>query len=159
MTSKRHVYALFNNPDEALKAYNEIQERGCKGEHCSVLVHRDLIDEEELPMAETAAREGAGKGAVLAATTGAVVGGLLLLPGGILGLGPLAAIALGAGTGAMYGSLLGAISGASEPEKPLREFEAELAAGKVLVAVETDDAALSDMCSTVFAAHSGTERS
>lgn len=152
---KRHVYALFDDPTRATAALTEVQRRGCRGEHCSVLMQRDLLDEELLTMSETAAKEGAVKGAVLAGATGAVVAGLIAIPGGLLGLGPIAALMFGAGWGAAYGGLLGSLAGASDPDKTLRGIEKEVNAGKVLIAVETDDDALVTTCSEVFASHGG----
>jgi hypothetical protein len=152
---KRHVYALFANRDQAFAAYDELQRRGSPTEHCSVVLHRNLLDEEELTMSETAAREGAKKGAVIAGVAGAIIAGLIAVPGGLVAIGPLAAAALGGGIGAAWGGLLGSISGASAPEKALREIEKALHEGKVLVAVETDDPALAQACSEVLAAHGG----
>ncbi|NJK32871.1 MAG: hypothetical protein HC927_10940 [Deltaproteobacteria bacterium] len=151
----RHVYALFDSRTAATRAYEEVQQRGCGGEHCSVLMQRDLLDEEELTLSETAAREGAGKGAVIAGATCAVIAGLIALPGGLLGIGPLAATLFGGAWGATFGGLLGSISGASDPDKTLRKIEAEVNAGKVLLAVETDDPELERVCQEVFASQGG----
>lgn len=152
---KRHVYALFENRDQAFAAYEELQRRGSPTERCSVVLHRNLLDEEELTMSETAVREGAKKGTVIAGVAGALIAGLIAIPGGLVALGPLAAAAMGGAIGAAWGSLLGAISGASAPEKALREIEKALHEGKVLVAVETDDPTLEQACSDVLAAHGG----
>jgi hypothetical protein len=151
----RHVYALFERHEDAVAAYREVQDRGCRGEQCSVLLHEGSLDVDDLPMGETAAREGAAKGAILAGASGAVLLALIALPGGLLGVGPLAAALLGGGTGALYGGLLGALSGASDPDKTLRRIEQDVRSGKVLVGVETDDPALASTCGDVFVSHHG----
>ena len=91
----------------------------------------------------------------MAGAAGAVVAGLVALPGGLLGFGPLVAVIVGAVWGGAFGGLLGGISGASDPDKALRTIEAQVNSGKVLVAVETDDEALADACDTVFRSHGG----
>ena len=154
-SNKRHVYALFEDRAAATAALAEVQQRGCSGEHCSVLMQRDLLDEEELTISETAAKEGAKKGAILAGTAGALVAGLVALPGGFLGFGPLAAAVFGAAWGATFGGLLGSISGASDPDKALRKIEREVNAGKILIAVETDDEEMEESCRKVFDKHGG----
>lgn len=158
MSSVRHVYALFDDSEEAAAAYREVQERGCRAERCSLLMQRDHLDEEELFLGETAAREGAKKGAFVLGATGAVLGGIagiVGIPAGLIGFGPLVGVLFGAGTGSAYGALLGAIAGAAEPAKQLRNIEGEVKAGKTLVAIETDDPEIEQTCAEVFAAHGG----
>lgn len=155
MSDKRHVYALFEGRERATAAYKELQDIGCKAEACSVLMFKDLLDEEQLTMSETAAREGAAKGAVIAGVGGALIAGLAALPGGFLGIGPLAAALFGGGAGAAFGGLSGVISGASDPEAQLREIEEQVRKGKVLVAVETEDAALEKQAGEILARHGG----
>ncbi|HLT36131.1 MAG TPA: hypothetical protein VK034_07590 [Enhygromyxa sp.] len=151
----RHVYALFPSREQATAAYEEVQRRGCQSEHCSVLMQRDVLADEELALSETAAREGAKKGALIAGAAGAVVAGLVAIPGGLLGLGPLVAAMFGAAWGAAFGGLLGSIAGSSDPDKALRKIEEQVRAGKTLIAVETDDPAMEEICADVFAAHGG----
>lgn len=79
----RHVYALFGDRDAAVAAYDEVQRRGCRPEHCSVLMQRGLLDEELLTLSETAATEGAKKGTIVAGAAGAIVAGLAAIPGGV----------------------------------------------------------------------------
>ncbi|PRP93180.1 hypothetical protein ENSA5_44470 [Enhygromyxa salina] len=152
---KRHVYALFEDREAAEAAFEEVQQRGCRGEHCSALMQRDLLDDEELTMSETAAKEGAKKGALAAGVAGALVAGVVALPGGLLGFGPLVAAAFGAAWGATFGAMLGSISGASDPDEALRKIEAEVNAGKILIAVETDADELEEAADEVFASHGG----
>ncbi len=155
MSKVQHVYAIFEDATQAAKAYEAVQERGCANEHCSAILHERHVDESLLPRGERAGSEGAKQGALVAGSIGAALGGLGALGGGLVGLGPLAAVALGGGAMAMYGGLLGGIAGSDEPEKHMRALAAEVEAGRVLVAVETDDAELEVMCEEVFNEHGG----
>src|SRR5690606_31478965 len=132
-----------------------IQTGGCVTDHCSAILHQKHLDESGLTTDERAGREGARDGAMVAGTTGAVIGGLAALGGGLLGVGPLAAAAFAGGVMAAYGALLGGISGSDEPERHLRALAKDVEQGSILIAVETDDPALGEMCETVFAEHGG----
>lgn len=151
---KRHVYALFRDRDQATAAYEKVR-RDCGSEHCNVLMHQDLLDAEQLTLSETAAREGAKKGAMLAGAAGAVIVGLLAIPDGLLGLRPIVAALVGGAVGAAFGTLLGSITGASAPDKTLRNIDAQVRAGQILITIETDDPALEQLCEQVFATHGG----
>jgi hypothetical protein len=155
MSKLRHVYALFDSPQAAADAYAAVRDCGCADEHCSAIVHQEHIDESVLPNEERASREGAREGAAIVGTAGAVIAGLAALGGGILGIGPLAALVMGGGVGGAYGALLGAISGSDDPEKHLRALEREVEAGKVLIAVETDDPKLREACTREFEQRGG----
>jgi hypothetical protein len=155
MSKPRHVYALFDSTQAAADAYAAVRACGCADEHCSAIVHEKHIDESVLPNEERASREGSRKGAAIAGTAGAAIAGLAAIGGGILGIGPLAALVVGGGVMAAYGALLGAISGSDVPEKHLRALEREIEAGKVLVAVETDDEKLREACTREFEQRGG----
>ncbi len=150
MATKRHIYALFDSPIRAVAAYAEILRSGCTDEHCSAIVHEKHIDEGLLPSGERAGREAAGEGAALAGAAGAAIAGLAALGGGIFGIGPIAAAAAGGGVMAAYGALLGAISGSDDPERHLRELAEEVEAGRILIAVETDNPDMASMCQEAF---------
>lgn len=155
MSKTQHVYALFESPQTAAEAFAQLRARGCSSERCSAILHERHVDESVLPAGERAGSEGARDGALIAGTAGAVLGGLAAVGGGLLGIGPLAAAAFGGGVMAAYGALLGGLSGSDEPEKHLRALEQEVEAGKVLIAVETDDDELEKMCEAIFEAHGG----
>ncbi|WP_052554651.1 hypothetical protein [Enhygromyxa salina] len=155
MSKIQHVYGLFESPEDAMTALALVQARGCSTEHCSAILHEKHIDESMLSTSERASREGALDGAAIGGTAGAIIGGLAALGGGILGVGPLAAVALAAGTLGGYGAMLGGISGSDDAEKHLRALYAEVENGKILIAVETDDSELEKMCETIFAEHGG----
>jgi hypothetical protein len=155
MSRTQHVYALFDSTAAAAAAYNAVQARGCSNEHCSAILHEKHIEESALTEGERAGREGARKGAIVAGTVGAAIGGLAAIGGGLLGVGPLAAAAFGGGVMSAFGALLGGISGSDEPEKHLRALANEVEEGKILIAVETDDDQLRSLCEEVFDDHGG----
>ncbi len=151
----RHIYAMFEDRTTALLAYDEIHQQGCQDGHCSVLMPKQGFDPEDLTMGETAAKEGAKTGAVTVGVATAILAGLIVLPGGLLGVGPLALAMVGGGFGAAVGGLLGAVSGSIDPDHAFRQIEDDIASGKVLITVETDDEGLERMCNRVFASHGG----
>ena len=155
MARTQHIYALFESSVAATRAYAEVQARGCSTEHCSVILHEGHIDESDLRSGERATREGAVGGALAAGTAGVLLGGLAGLGGGLLGVGPLGAAALGGGVMAAYGALLGGIWGSDEPEKHLRGLKDEIERGRFLLAIETDDPILEQVCERVFEKHGG----
>ncbi len=97
----------------------------------------------------------AARAPLTAGTAGAVIAGLATIGGGIFGVGPLLAAAVGGGVMAAYGALLGGIAGSDEPEAHLRALAAEVEAGKILIAVETDNGELETVCEETFAKHGG----
>jgi hypothetical protein len=155
MSKVQHVYAVFESPKAAMAAFQEVQAKGCSTEHCSAILHERHLDESLLRTGERAGTEGAADGAAVAGALGAIVGGIAALGGGLVGIGPLAAAALGGGVMAAYGALSGRIAASDEPERHLRALAGEVEAGKVLIAVETDDPKLEALCEQVFLEHGG----
>lgn len=155
MASTQHVYAIFDDPDTAGAAYDDLRVSGCSGEHCSAIMHERHVDLSALPSGERAGTEGAVAGAAVAGSAGAILAGLAALGGGLVGIGPLAAAAFGGGVMAAYGGLTGGLAGSDEAEKHLRALADDVEAGKILIAVETDDADLEEKCKKIFAKHGG----
>ncbi|MCA9660770.1 MAG: DUF1269 domain-containing protein [Myxococcales bacterium] len=155
MPKKRHTYALFDTPDAATAAYDALSASGCSSEHCSAILHQRHIDETLLGEGESASPEGARRGAILAGTSGAIIGGLVALGGGIVGVGPLIGLAFGGGVMSVWGALLGAIASSEDPERHLRALEGEVEAGKILIAVSADEQATIDRASEILAEHGG----
>lgn len=151
----RNAYALFDTVDAATAAYQEICARGEPSERCSAMVHVHELDESVLPATERAGLEGARKGAVVAGVAGALIGAAAAFGGAQLGVGPLAAAAVGGGVMAAYGAFVGGITRADEPASELRALAEELHRGKALVAVESDSKRLQQVCADVFRAHGG----
>lgn len=155
MSKTQHVYALFDTPEAAAAAQASLMARGCSNEHCSAILHESSIDTSVLPNAERASAEAARDGALVGGATGVVLAGVVTLGSGLLGAGPLAAMVVAGGVMAAYGAAIGGITASDTPEKHMRALEAEIENGKVLVAVETDDAELEEVCEIVFEQHGG----
>jgi hypothetical protein len=138
---RHYLYAVVENADMATRAIQALERTGTPSKHCSVLAHRDRLRDEELPVGETDFRDGALRGAAIGGALGAALGGVVLGPLGLAGAGTLFAGALAASTGAIDGAIFGGISAASTPEQALEDLRGELARGRVILSVETPDAA------------------
>jgi hypothetical protein len=155
MSAKQHVYALFDDAEAALAAYQTVQDSGCSTEHCTAVLHENHIDNSLDPVSERASREGAVRGALIGGILGALLGGTAALIGGVVAVGPWAGAAIGAGLLAGYGALAGGIAGADEPEGELRALEDEVNRGRIVITLETDDADIKKMCERVFKRYGG----
>lgn len=151
----QHVYALFDDLDHAVAALDDVQAAGFEAEYFSAILHEGKIDTDRLPVGERAHREGAMGGAAVVGAVGALVAGLAALGGGLLGLGPLAAVAAAGGITAAYGMLAGGLAGGDDPEPLLRSLEKEVEAGKILIAIETEDADFREQAAKIFENHEG----
>ena len=133
------LFAVFDHPESAGKALQQLQELGADKDGFSFVVHRRALGErgsEELPLSETAAASAMTKGAVLGALSGLVVGTLLTGPIGLVGAGPLAGAIFGSATGTAIGGFTGLIAGSTEPDAALDELSKGIEEGKLLVSVE-----------------------
>jgi hypothetical protein len=154
MAAKRYIYALFDDREAARAAYEAVQARGCASEHCNAILHEKNVESSLDPAGERASREGATRGAAIGGVVGAVVGGAVAAVGGVA-VAPVAAAVVGGSLLAGYSALAGGIAASDEPEKHLRELEDAVNEGKIVIAVETDDAELGDMCVAVLEQHGG----
>src|SRR5260370_18504371 len=88
------------------------------------------------------ALEGAGVGGGIGAVTGGALAAIAVaatvaVPGlGLLVAGPIAAALAGAGAGAVVGGGIGALVGAGIPEERVKEYEAGLKNGGILMGVK-----------------------
>jgi uncharacterized membrane protein len=115
-------YAEFDDAERAQAVAAELERLRCK-----VVVHRDAINGEELPLKESGSRAGAAVASVLGGALGAVVGGVVVGPAGA---------GLGAVAGALGGGIMGSVAGAGAGDPRLEALEPDLATGHVLLAVE-----------------------
>jgi alanine dehydrogenase len=155
MAAKQHVYALFEDPEAALAAYQTVQDYGCSTERCTAVLHENHIDNSLDPVSELASREGAVRGALIGGLLGALLGGSAALIGGVVAVSPWAGALIGGGLLAGYGALAGGIAGADEPEEQLRTLEDEVSSGRIVITLETDDDELKKMCERVFKRYGG----
>ena len=139
------IVGVIDGADRAERALNELKDAGFTPEQVSV-VAKDRQDTQQLAENTDMAGEGAASGAA----TGGVLGGLagflvgisaLVIPGigPIVGTGILLSTLAGAGIGAVAGGLAGALTAWGFSEAEVREYEARVAQGDILVAVEVPD--------------------
>jgi hypothetical protein len=150
----RYVTGLFPDRDSAERAYQGVVERGYKQDDVNLVMsdetrkrHFGAEGGRETELG-TKAAEGAGIGAGIGGTVGAIaaavaaVGTTIALPGlGLVIAGPVAAALAGAGAGGAAGSLLGALIGWNIPEERIKDYEAGIKEGGILMGVRprTDD--------------------
>ena len=145
----RMLTGLFRDRDSAERAYQSISDRGYSRDDVNVVMSDDTRKrhfsgdaggrETELG---TKAAEGAGIGGAIGGSLGAIaaaiaaVGTTIALPGlGLVIAGPLAAAIAGAGAGAATGGIVGALIGWGIPEERVKEYDAGIRDGGILMAV------------------------
>ncbi len=136
---------LFSDRDSTERAYRSLKARGYTDEEINVLMSDDTRKTwyAENPDTELGSKalEGAGAGSAIGGTLGAIIGGIaaigtsILLPGGILIAGPIAAALAGAGAGGLTGGLLGALIGSGIPEERAKYYEEGINNGGAVVGV------------------------
>ena len=148
-TDKPMLTGLFRDRDSAERAYQSISDRGYTRDDVNVVMSDDTRKrhftgndagrETELG---TKAAEGAGIGGAIGGSLGAIaaaiaaVGTTIALPGlGLVIAGPLAAAIAGAGAGAATGGIVGALIGWGIPEERVKEYDAGIRDGGILMAV------------------------
>lgn len=139
----RHVFSTAS-PAAAIEAITAARAAGVEDDAITLVARHD-IEMDEVP----GERIDVAADVVPAAWRGAATGGALGLVGGLVGVAvpaigiPLAGVGLLALTGAAVGAWSSALMGSEVPSQVRREFEAEIAAGRVLVVIDAprDDAA------------------
>lgn len=148
-----YLTGLFPDRDSAERAYQGMVERGYKQDDVNLVMSDETrkrhfgesstgaIDGWPTELG-TKAAEGAGIGASIGGTLGAIaaavaaVGTSIALPGlGLVIAGPVAAALAGAGAGGVAGTLVGALVGWNIPEERVKEYEAGLRDGGILMGV------------------------
>jgi len=148
MAESRLVTGLFRDRDSAERAYQSVAERGYGKDDVSLVMSDDTrkrhftSDGRETELGSKAA-EGAGIGGAIGGTLGAIaaaiaaVGTSIAIPGlGLVVAGPIAAALAGAGAGAATGGLVGALIGWGIPEERIKEYEAGIKEGGILMGVK-----------------------
>ena len=142
-TDRRTVAGVFDGPNHAETALNQLKAAGFSPEQVSV-VAQDKGEAKE--MAEST---GMGAGTATGAVTGGVLGGLggfllgisaLAIPGigPIVGSGILLSTLAGAGIGAAAGGLVGALTEHGIPEEDARGYEEHVRQGSILLTVHAN---------------------
>lgn len=129
-TDRRTVIGVFDGPDHAEQALNDLRDSGFTPEQVSVVAKdrsdtRAVVENTGMGAEST----GAGTGAVLGGITGGVLGwlvgiGALVIPGvgPIIAAGALATTLGGAAIGALAGGLIGALVGLGVPEEEAQSY-------------------------------------
>ena len=150
-TQKRSevVTGMFRDRDSDERAYTSLSERGYSKDDINVIMSdetRNKYYPEGSDAADTElgskALEGAGAGAAIGGTTGAVlaaiaaIGTTVALPGlGLLVAGPIAAGLAGAGAGGLTGGLVGALVGSGIPEDRAKQYDEGIRGGGIMMGV------------------------
>lgn len=148
MSNKTYVTGLFRDRDSAERAYQSVTERGYGSDDVNLVMSDDT---RQRHFAKTGAAttelgnkaaEGAGVGGAIGGTLGAIaaavaaIGTTLAVPGlGLVIAGPIAAAVAGAGAGAAGGGLIGALIGWGMPEERVKNYEAGIREGGILLGV------------------------
>lgn len=140
---RRTVVGVFDGPNHAEMALNELRAAGFSPEQVSVVARegaetRRMV--ERTGMGDEGAATGAGVagGAVAGGVLGWLVGiSALVIPGigPIVGAGVLASTLVGAGVGAAAGGLVGALGEQGVPETEARGYEERVRGGGILLTV------------------------
>ncbi|MEY4561967.1 MAG: hypothetical protein RLZZ618_1244 [Pseudomonadota bacterium] len=147
--TKPLVTGLFRDRDSAERAYDSVTARGYDRNDVNLVMSDDTRKKHftgttagrDTELGNKAA-EGAGVGGAIGGTVGAIaaaiaaVGTTLAIPGlGLVIAGPLAAAIAGAGAGAATGGIVGALIGWGIPEERVKEYEAGIKDGGILMGV------------------------
>jgi hypothetical protein len=144
----RLVTGMFRDRESAEKAYGSLTSRGYSNDDVNLMMSdetrkKHFTDGRETELGSKAA-EGAGKGAAIGGGIGATlaaiaaIGTSVALPGlGLIVAGPLLAGLAGAGAGGATGGVIGALIGAGIPEERVKEYEAGVKDGGIVMGVNT----------------------
>jgi uncharacterized protein YjbJ (UPF0337 family) len=160
--SSRLVTGLYQSPDEAGRAYQELTSRhGYGAGDVSVLMsdetrarHFDSatpgkeFETAAVDEGGSKAAEGAGIGGATGLGVGAALGALaaaatsIAIPGlGLVVAGPIAGAIAGAGAGGAAGTILGALIGAGIPEDRAKVYESGIRGGGIVLGTRARDEA------------------
>ncbi|MBD3203389.1 low temperature-induced protein [Candidatus Woesearchaeota archaeon] len=146
------VIGLFEDPDNAEDAINELRDRGYAPEEISVVGTETELEEYTKEGSGVSVSEGTGMGAASGAVLGGIAGllagvGAIAVPpaGALLFAGPLA-VALGltgaaatttsgAASGALAGGIVGGLVSLGFPEEKAKFYEEKIGEGSVMVSV------------------------
>ncbi len=134
------------NNTQADRVLSQLQSAGFTNQEVSILFPEKEDYKRWVHEKDTKAPEGAATGA----STGGVIGGILGWLAGIgslaipgigpfIAAGPIMAALSGTAIGALVGGLTGTLVGLGIPEYVAKEYEKNLKAGEILIAVHTTD--------------------
>ena len=160
-TDRRTVVGVFDGPNHAEQALNELKDAGFTPEQVSV-VARDTRETRDMAERTGMGGEGAGTGAFLGGITGGVLGwlvgiGALAIPGigPVVAAGALATTLGGAALGAVAGGLIGALTSLGVPEEDARGYEEHVRQGSILLTVDAPSTQQGDEAQSIFTRRGG----
>lgn len=140
--------ALFSDRESAERAFDDLSSRGYDSNDINVVMSDDTRARyfDDASGRETELGNKAAKGAGIGGAVGgtavgiaaavAAAGASIAIPGlGLVIAGPLAAGLAGAGAGAATGGMIGALVGWGIPEERVKDYEAGLKEGGILMGV------------------------
>ncbi len=155
-SNKNYVTGLYDSPESAGKAYQDLTTRhGYKANDISVVMsdetrkrHFGNVKPGEEFKEGSKAAEGAGIGGGIGLGVGAAIGAIvatataIAIPGvGLIAAGPLAGAIAGAGAGGATGTVIGALVGAGIPEDRAAEYDRGIREGGILLGTRAKDEA------------------
>jgi hypothetical protein len=162
------VTGLFRDRDSAERAYGSLSSRGYSKDDVNLLMSDETRkthfagDDAADTDLGSKALEGAGTGAAIGGTTGAVlaaiaaIGTSVVLPGlGLIVAGPLAAALAGAGAGGATGGLIGALIGSGIPEDRAQAYESGVKEGGIVMGVNARSDEDAEYFENEFKTHRG----
>jgi len=160
------VVGVFDGPNHAEQALNELKNAGFSPEQVSVVAKdtgeaRTMVEGSDMAGAETT---GAGTGAVIGGIGGGILGwlvgiGALAIPGigPVVAAGALATTLGGAAVGAVAGGLIGALVGAGVPEEDARGYEGHVREGRILLTVSATTGEQAERARDIFDRYGGAD--
>ncbi len=162
-TDRRTVVGVFDGPNHAEMALNELKNSGFSPNQVSVVAKdtretRDMVEHSGMGAA------GATAGAFLGGITGGILGwlvgiGALAIPGigPVVAAGALATTLGGAALGAVAGGIVGALVDAGVPEEDARGYEEHVRKGSILLTVHAASDEQARQGHRIFDRHGGSD--
>ncbi|MDP8924677.1 MAG: general stress protein, partial [Chloroflexota bacterium] len=162
-TDRRTVVGVFDGPNHAEMALNDLKEAGFSPDQVSV-VAKDNRETREMVENTGMGAEGATAGAFLGGITGGILGwlvgvGALAIPGvgPVVAAGALATTLGGAALGAVAGGIVGALVDAGVPEEDARGYEEHVRQGSILLTVHATTDQQARQAHRIFERHGGAD--
>jgi hypothetical protein len=137
------IIAIFGNAEDATNAVESlVTKKRINQSRVSILTSDGVARESFGIETENMGSKGVAVGGSIGAAAGAILAGLTSVGtiatggAGLLVAGPLVAVFAGAGAGALGGGILGGLIGMGFTEEKVKEFEAAVEEGMIIVAVD-----------------------
>lgn len=162
-SDKRTVVGVFDGPNHAEMALNELKNAGFQPNQVSV-VAKDNRETRDMVEGSGMGAEGATAGAFLGGITGGILGwmvgiGALAIPGigPVVAAGALATTLGGAALGAAAGGIVGALVDAGVPDEDARSYEEHVRKGSILLTAHATTDQQARQAQRIFDNHGGAD--